>query len=139
VRAYYKTFLKGDLAGSSWVFERDTPDSVWEYKFDRAEFCCDDMRHAFNDNFVFFGEYDGTLNQDKNINIGLCHPYPEGACWDEVAIKLCPFCGEVVELIESARFSKVKTVRKMPEKEKVDYMDVKVHGLATTARENNGV
>ncbi len=134
MKVYYKTFLKGELAGSSWVFERDRPDSVWEYKFDRVDFCCGAMRRAFNDKFIFFGEYDGTLNQDRNINIGLCHPYPEGACWDEIPIKLCPFCGEALESIESTRFSKVKTVKKLPEREKTEYIDVEIPSSASTTK-----
>ena len=137
MKVSYKTFLKGELAGSSWVFEHDRPDSVWEYKFDKAEFCCDDMRHAFNDKFVFFGEYDGMLNKDNNINIGLCHLYPEGASWDEAAINLCPFCGDSIELMESVRFSKVKTVKVLPEKEKTEYVDVEVHSLTSKAKKND--
>jgi len=135
VKVYYKTYLRGELAGSSWVFERNSPDDIWEYKFERADFCCRKMENAFCDRFIFFGEYDGTLNEDNNMNISICKPYPEGACWDELSIKLCPFCGETIELIESARFSKVKTTKIMPEKVKIEYVDALVSEFTTNSEE----
>lgn len=74
-----------------------------DYRKVNEEFCCNEMEEAFEDKFINFGEYDyyGYQN-DNNVNIYHCSPYPEGACWDEMAIKFCPFCGEeiIVEQIK---------------------------------------
>ena len=126
MKVYYKTFLVGDLADSSSHFEKYQPESIWEYKLDRMEFCCEKIKRAINDRFIFFGEYEGGLSANNELNIGVCHPYPEGACWDEISIKICPFCGSLIESIESARFSKVKTTKISPEKIKTIYVDTPV-------------
>lgn len=67
-----------------------------------AEFCCEEMAEAWKEKFISFGEYDGILNKDGNVNIYHCSPYPEGACWGELAIKFCPFCGEEIEIVDEA-------------------------------------
>ena len=126
MKVYYKTILRGELAGSSWVFERNSPNDVWEYIFEKADFCCRKMENAFDDRFIFFGEYEGHLNDDNHVNIGICHPYPEGASWDEMAIIYCPFCGKQIELIESKRFKKVKMEKIIPEQIKTEYVDIEV-------------
>lgn len=65
------------------------------------EFCCKQLEDAWNDGFICFGEYEYTyLNTNKELNIAKCYPYPEGVCWDELAIKFCPFCGTEIQLIE---------------------------------------
>lgn len=59
------------------------------------DFCCDGMKKAWG-KFIEFGDYKKSLN----INIFNCSPWPEGAVWDEMAIKYCPFCGtEIVVTI----------------------------------------
>lgn len=60
-------------------------------------FCCDDLEEAYEGRFVDFGEYDSLLNHDDRLNIYKCAPYPEGAVWDEMAIRYCPFCGRLIE------------------------------------------
>lgn len=78
-------------------------DDIQEIKFGEPHACCTDMKNAIDDNFIGFGEYEGLLNQVGSACIYHCSPYPEGACWDEMSIQYCPFCGEEieVELVES--------------------------------------
>jgi len=58
--------------------------------------CCPDMELALEENFIGFGEYDSMLNRVQSICIYHCSPYPEGACWDEMIIDFCPFCGDEI-------------------------------------------
>lgn len=60
------------------------------------DYCCDDALEAERESFLHFGEYDSVLNKDTNINIIKCSPYPEGAVFDEMSIKYCPFCGKKI-------------------------------------------
>lgn len=79
------------------------------YKDLEKEFCCEEMKEAFEERFIIFGEADTSINANNDVNILKCSPYPEGAVWDEMAIKFCPFCGEKIETIEVKR---VKIIRK---------------------------
>lgn len=65
-----------------------------------CDFCCEVMAGAWEEDFISFGEFEGLLNKNGNVNIYHCRPYPEGAFWDELAIKFCPFCGEKIEIID---------------------------------------
>jgi len=65
------------------------------------KYCCDDIEKAMEDNFVCFGEYESYgFNKNENVNIVKCLPWPEGAFFEEMAIKFCPFCGNKIEYIE---------------------------------------
>ena len=83
---------------------RTTDSEYWtkgdteETRIDSREFCCGDMAEAWEENFIHFGETDGFLNRDENINIAHCSPYPEGAVFDEMAINFCPFCATKIEI-----------------------------------------
>mgnify|MGYP000468811137 CR=1 FL=1 len=67
-----------------------------------TQFCCDDMKEAWDDDFIGFGEkFDSILNYDHCVNIYKCHPYPEGACWITMGIKYCPFCREEIKIEQS--------------------------------------
>lgn len=58
-------------------------------------FCCDEMKEAFNERFIVFGSYEG-YGADNNVNIIDCHPWPEGASFEEHTINFCPFCGDKI-------------------------------------------
>lgn len=88
------TYTKRYDSSTSVYKEGDTQD-IWA---DRIEFCCDGMQLAFENDFIGFGEKERMLNKNKNVNIYSCAPYPEGAVWDECAIKFCPFCSLPVEI-----------------------------------------
>lgn len=62
--------------------------------------CCDGMRDAINDRFVAIGDYEYPSKNDKTVNIYKCFPWPEGASWDSMEIKFCPFCGKKIEVKE---------------------------------------
>ena len=89
------------------------------------EFCCEDMIEAWGD-YIGFGEYEYGESNNKDVNIYYCEPYPEGACWSEMPIKICPFCGERIELIEEKVVKKVLRVsKKMVRVEEYDEVVVK--------------
>ena len=124
----YKKVLKGEACLSF-----DKPDEVYEFKHlldagAERVFCCEKMEEAWERRFIGFGEYDCYLNRNSDVNVYKCHPYPEGACWDEMAIKQCPFCGEEIKTIEAevASLKRVKKVRpKRTEEELVEEPYVK--------------
>ena len=72
---------------------------VKEIKAEDITFCCDEMKEAWNDRFIGFGEFESLLNHNSDVNIYHCLPYPEGAVFDEMAIKHCPFCGAKIEVV----------------------------------------
>ena len=75
--------------------------SIKSYLYTVLHWCCDDMKSAFDDDFICFGEYDSNgLNKDIDVNITKCSPYPEGASWQEVSITFCPFCGKKIKIID---------------------------------------
>lgn len=75
-----------------------------DYDCKIEKYCCEKMEEAIDEGFVKFGEFDDyPFNKNTNLNIFLCHPYPEGACWDEMPIKYCPFCGEEVKIIKQGK------------------------------------
>lgn len=78
---------------------RDSKVYPTEYKLDNVNFCCDEMREAWNDYAIQFGEKE-MLNTNHNVNIFRCSPYPEGAVFTEYEILYCPFCGELIVVEE---------------------------------------
>jgi hypothetical protein len=58
------------------------------------------MKEAWSEDFIDFGETESFMNKDNNVNIYRCYPYPEGAAWSEMAIRICPFCAEPIEVLE---------------------------------------
>jgi len=75
---------------------------------DAIFFCCVAMEDAWVQGAIVFGGFD--CGHTNSINIGLCHPYPEGASWDNFEISFCPFCGEAIECVEAERSVLVKKV-----------------------------
>lgn len=63
-------------------------------------FCCEKLKKAFGGIFVGFGEVDSCLNKNEDINIYHCDAYPEGACWESMPIKFCPFCATELKVKE---------------------------------------
>ena len=66
-----------------------------------SNMCCVDMEDALVENFISIGEFDGTYlgrGESPAVNIFHCSPYPEGAVWDELSIKYCPFCSLPIEV-----------------------------------------
>lgn len=72
---------------------------------DTSGFCCPEMQDAIKKGFIGFGEYASIINQNPFFSIYKCSAYPEGACWEDMPIKFCPFCGEeiVSTVIEEIR------------------------------------
>jgi len=62
------------------------------------EYCCKEMEEAWENKYIGFGEFDSILNRNDDVNIYRCFPYPEGVCWEEMAITYCPFCGERIKI-----------------------------------------
>lgn len=60
------------------------------------KFCCNDMKEAFDEEFIVFGKIDDYCSCNADVNITMCKPYPEGIIWEEMPIKFCPFCKEKI-------------------------------------------
>lgn len=71
-------------------------DWIWEVDCTVINYCCEEMKFAWEDCFIGFGEFDRTLNTNEDVNIYSCHSYPGGTCWDELAINYCPFCAKKI-------------------------------------------
>jgi hypothetical protein len=59
----------------------------------KTTFCCPEMKGAWEERAVHFGDYEHIYNRLNRVCIYHCSAYPEGACWDEYVINFCPFCG----------------------------------------------
>ncbi len=83
-------------------YTEDYKSGVYHYEVVSIAFCCDKMRDACDDEFVKFGEYDGSASQHRcnTMNIFRCSAYPEGAFWDEIPINRCPWCGAEINVVE---------------------------------------
>lgn len=81
-------------------------DCLWSKKGDvknikvvKHVYCCSGMKSAMDEHYVVFGEYESSgLNKNKNVNIIQCSPYPEGAVFNELPIKFCPFCSASIKI-----------------------------------------
>ncbi len=95
-----KTTLVASKAGI-FPFDGCTADSIYDIEEAEIDYCCKLMEKAFQEEFIGFGEFnvDRPLNKNNNVNIFHCSPYPEGAVWDEMAIELCPWCKEKIEIL----------------------------------------
>jgi len=127
MKAYYKTILKGEGATLGYPF-REKPEAVYEYVLlEMTAPCCIGMKEALENEAIGFGEFHDTiLNCDCNINFADCHPYPEGAVWDEYPICFCPFCGEKVETEERERVTRKKYKRTIASRTETDYKEVSI-------------
>lgn len=72
------------------------------YEEKSVDFCCDEMKEAYGERDIIFGESDTLFNQNKDVNIRTCDVYPEGAFWGECSISFCPFCGVTIK-VEGAK------------------------------------
>ena len=97
-----KTILYGDTAKKK---DSIKPEDIHDIKKIDIIYCCKEMKEAFSEHYIGFGEFEGPLNKNSNINIYHCIPFPEGAAWDEKSIKYCPFCREKITI------KNVKTVK----------------------------
>jgi hypothetical protein len=73
------------------------------------------MRNAWKDGIINIGDNDGyvTKREEIKVNIYDCHPYCEGAAWDEIQINFCPFCGEEIKIeIEDVSDEQLKAEEK---------------------------
>lgn len=127
MKAHYKTVLEGEGANIGYPFNRK-PEDVYEYiLLEMTDPCCQEMGNALEAEAIGFGEFHDTiLNRDCNINFADCHPYPEGAVWDEYPIRFCPFCGQQVETEERQRVTRKRYKKRIPSRTEDDYREVVV-------------
>lgn len=113
MKTYYKTILMGETANPDPI-PKQSPNDVREYALLEMEPpCCNEMKEALDNEAIGFGEFHDTiLNRDHNINFSDCHPYPEGAVWEEYQINFCPFCGQKVETEEREKVTLKKVSRR---------------------------
>ena len=62
-----------------------------------SAYCCDEMEEAWEDGVVGFGAKDEPTD-DPAINLYRVDVWPEATVWTEYAIRVCPFCGERIDL-----------------------------------------
>ena len=76
---------------------------LFEITHEMIDFCCAEMKEAWSERFIAFGEFDSMANKNSDVNIYRCHPYPDGPEWDKRAIRFCPFCAEPIEKSQPLR------------------------------------
>lgn len=74
--------------------------NVRDVTVESVSYYCDEMKEAWDDEFIGLGGFDSCLNKDRNVNIYHCSPYPEGAAWCAMPINYCPFCGAEIAIAE---------------------------------------
>jgi len=96
-----KTTLVGGQKAGIFPFDNCTTDSIYDIEESEINYCCKLMEEAFQEGFIGFGEFnvERPLNKNNNVNIFHCSPYPEGAVWNEMAIELCPWCKEKIQIL----------------------------------------
>jgi hypothetical protein len=82
------------------ITEKENDEDKTKYEEINMVQCCIAMKEAWDDGVLHFGEAEDTYAYVPEVNISDCHPYPEGACWDDYKINFCPFCGDNITLVE---------------------------------------
>ena len=68
------------------------------YRID-TKYCCEEMKKAIEHDFIIFGKFEGYDYSDKEVNIiGASTCCYEGMIFDTMPIRLCPWCGEKIEV-----------------------------------------
>ena len=93
----YKTILYGDIFEDNHIISQfSKPTDVFKYVVLRTEFCCEKMLKNWGE-VVGFGELEGNPIR-KNTSVNMY--YHEGYGIKAVPIKVCPFCGEEIQITE---------------------------------------
>ncbi len=71
--------------------------TIRDIKTIEEEFCCNDMKNAWND-FVVWGSDDSFLNTTKSATIVQVKCYPSQTYMEYMEINYCPFCGQKIEI-----------------------------------------
>ncbi len=73
---------------------------IKEIKIENIDYCCEEMKEAYNNGFIHFGDPNSCPNMNNHINISR-FPYFDVSLLsnaDIMPIKYCPFCGEVIKI-----------------------------------------
>lgn len=73
------------------------------------KYCCKEVEEAFDEYYMGFGEYDGTLNQEPKV----CLYTRKWDCEYEMPVDYCPFCGKKIQC------QSVKTVKEIEQKKEI--------------------
>lgn len=100
-----KTILRGDKARDNL---REKRSDIHEVRAVDVQFCCKEMRRAFEDHYIEFSDWHEYPQYDKHINIYDVYHQSKH-------INFCPFCGEKIrienmETVELIRGAKRKVV-----------------------------
>ena len=117
------------------LFSDNELTTVHEYRIVSAEFCCKDMKKAWNDYFIRFGKCEGDYclsdykrdgNYCNRVCIYKCNIYESDVVvYDLMPIKRCPFCGEEI-IVEEVRQLKLVGVERVIPVTKTVYEEVLV-------------
>lgn len=123
----YKTILCGDQTQFGLSARPHSPDEVSSTELlDIPKKCCKEMEAALEEGAISFELVGEWRDYVPALAFELCHPYPEGACYDHYGISFCPFCGEEVKLREAKRVKLKKVEKHIPEKVITDYVEEEV-------------
>jgi len=132
---YTKTILSGDLWKDNPILGRivgkGNEEDIDSIKVIEIDFCCDEMKLAFEgeDKFVGFGDYEfGADGKDNSVAIYHCSPWSEGASWDSMVIRFCPFCGTKIDIENTETVKLKKKLKTIPAKKSVEYIEVPKKG-----------
>ncbi len=56
------------------------------------------MENAWDEQINLSSADSDYRHDNSDVVISRCHPYPEGASWDDVKINYCPFCGKPINV-----------------------------------------
>jgi hypothetical protein len=61
--------------------------------------CCDEMKRAWADGYIGFGEKVHKSNKNPFVNIYVCHNHQEGSVYESMSIRHCPFCKTFIRVL----------------------------------------
>ena len=118
------------------LFSDDELTTVYEYRIMSVEFCCEDMKKAWDDYFIRFGKCEGDYcpsecqrggNKCNRVCIYKCNVYgPDAVVYNLRPIKYCPFCGEEIIRKEVRQLKLVGVEKIIPEERKIVYEEILV-------------
>ncbi len=119
MKIHYKTILivdgdyRKEFYGDEMYFVVHTGKNVFTPC--KIDYCCDTMKRAIVDNILYVQEV-GNSNDNCGIALLLNHNDGDGGAWYYHPLKYCPFCGEIITLVEDYKAKEGKRKVHIPAK-----------------------
>jgi hypothetical protein len=112
-------------------YRKEEHDNYAEIEVTQLQFCCDEMKEAWENDFVGLADYSNKTSvrskTEVEVNIYKCYPYPEGAAWDGMEIEFCPFCGKEIELnIKTISKERLEEEKRIEKQMKIKQMEIEI-------------